>query len=54
MIQRIVLCNAANWWNEEIEKSTEKILADYEITREQIISIVHDGNDGKVYLYWMI
>ena len=53
MIQRINICNASSWWDEEMEEATEDLLKEYEITRDMIISIVHD-HEGKVWLYYII
>lgn len=52
MIQRIEITNMSSLWDSEVEASTEQLLLDYEISREQIISIVHDN--GRVFLYWII
>jgi len=49
-IQRVQITIGSKFWDEETEDSTEMICEDYDISPEQIISVVSD--DGGVWLYW--
>lgn len=52
MIQRIQLNIASKFWDNETEQGTPEVLGDYQISPEQIISIVSD--QGGVWLYWWV